>query len=71
MTFHNPTCPPLRSADSYLATECRIVAEDDSHIAIVLRIPKAAISRNLALLSALADVMPAAGRPGTPCAAAS
>ncbi|MGP9814429.1 hypothetical protein ACTZWT_23195 [Rhodopseudomonas sp. NSM] len=71
MTYQHPLCPPPRGADNYLATEARIVAEDDSHIAIMLRIPKSAIARNLAFLAALADVMPAADQPGAPRAAAS
>ncbi|MFT0875719.1 hypothetical protein VRZ08_04100 [Rhodopseudomonas sp. G2_2311] len=70
MTLHHPMCPPLRGVNSYLATEARIVAEDDSHIAIVLRIPKAAVARNLAFLAALADVTPLADPHPTPRAAA-
>lgn len=68
MTYQYPLCPPPRGADSYLGTEARIVAEDDQHVAIVIRIPKTAIVRNLAFLAALADVMPPADPHPTQCA---
>ena len=40
-----------------LATEARIVAEDDTHVAIVFRVRKSRIARNLAFLTALSDVI--------------
>jgi hypothetical protein len=44
---------------SYLETEARIIAENDTHVAVALRLEKATIARNLLLLAALADLMPA------------
>lgn len=60
MTYQHAFCPPPRGADTFLQTEMRIVAEDDTHIAVVLRLPKAVIARNLPFLAALADVTPPA-----------
>lgn len=48
------------NARSYLDTDARIIAENDTHVAIALRVEKALIARNLPLLAALADVLPAA-----------
>jgi hypothetical protein len=45
---------------SYLETEARIIAENDTHVAVALRVEKAVISRNLLPLAALADLIPAA-----------
>lgn len=42
---------------SLLETEARIIAEDDTHAVIALRIPKGWISRNLSFFSALADLV--------------
>lgn len=47
-------------ARSYLETDARIIAENDTHVAIALRVEKVAIARNLPLLAALADLVPAA-----------
>ncbi|MBB1093877.1 hypothetical protein HUU61_21605 [Rhodopseudomonas palustris] len=70
MTYQHPLCPPSRGTETYLATEARIVAEDDLHVAIVLRIPKAAVASNLAFLAALGDLMPPAEPLDAPRAAA-
>jgi hypothetical protein len=43
---------------SYLETEARIIAENDTHVAIALRLEKTTIARNLLFLAALADLMP-------------
>jgi hypothetical protein len=43
----------------YLETEARIIAENDTHVAIAVRVEKAMISRNLPLLAALANLVPA------------
>lgn len=43
---------------AYLETEARIIAENDTHAVIALRIEKAAIYRNLPLLAALSDLLP-------------
>jgi hypothetical protein len=40
----------------YLDTDARIIAEDDTHAVIALRVRKSVISRNLALLAALGDL---------------
>lgn len=42
----------------YLETEARIIAENDTHVAIALRVEKAAIARYLPLMAALADLAP-------------
>jgi hypothetical protein len=44
---------------AYLETEARIIIENDTHVAIALRLEKAAIARNLLFLAALAELMPA------------
>ena len=44
---------------SYLDTPARIIAEDDTHVVIALRVKKNWFAENLPLLAALADVMPA------------
>jgi hypothetical protein len=46
---------------SYLLTEARIIAEDDSHVTIAVRIEKAMIARNFPFLTALADLIPSRG----------
>lgn len=43
----------------YLETEARIIAENETHVAIALRLDKATIARNLPFMAALADLMPA------------
>lgn len=47
---------------SYLETEARIIAENDTHAVIALRVDKAFLRRNLLLMAALADLVPAASR---------
>lgn len=42
---------------AYLETEARIIAENDTHAVIALRLEKASIARNLPFLAALADLM--------------
>lgn len=42
---------------SYLGTEARIIAEDETHVVIAHRVEKAAIARNLPLLAALLDAV--------------
>lgn len=42
----------------YLETEARIIAENDTHVAIALRLEKATIARNLPFLAALGDLLP-------------
>lgn len=43
---------------AYLETEARIIAENDTHVAIALRVEKATIARHLPLMAALADLSP-------------
>lgn len=43
---------------SYLETEARIIAENDTHAVIALRVEKATIARYLPLMAALADLAP-------------
>lgn len=43
----------------YLETDGRIIAENKTHVAIVLRVEKATIARYLPLMAALADRSPA------------
>ena len=43
---------------SYLETEARIIAENKTYVAIVLRVRKARILKNLPLLAALSDLAP-------------
>ena len=47
---------------TYLETDARIIAENDTHVAIALRVEKALIARNMPLLAALADLSSAAAR---------
>lgn len=49
---------------SYLQTGARIIAEDGTHVVIAVRVEKSFFARNLWLLAALADLMPAKDRPG-------
>lgn len=44
----------------YLETDGRIIAENETHVAIALRVEKATIARYLPLMAALADRIPAA-----------
>jgi hypothetical protein len=41
---------------AYLETEARIIAEDDVHAAIVVRVKKDWLARNMLFLAALADL---------------
>jgi hypothetical protein len=43
---------------AYLDTPARIIAEDDTHVVIAMRVKKEWLAENLPLLAALADVMP-------------
>ena len=43
-----------------------IIEEQDDHIVVAIRIPKAEIANNIHFLAALADVVPTVG---SPCAA--
>ena len=43
----------------YLQTEARIIAENDTRVAIVVSADKAWIARNLMFLAALSELMPA------------
>lgn len=45
-----------RDPRAYLETEARIIAENETHIAIALRVEKAKIARYLPLMAALADL---------------
>lgn len=47
-----------KNADYFLSTEARIVAEDDQHVAIVVRVSKQTLSHHLPLFAALADRAP-------------
>jgi len=42
----------------YLLTEMRIIAENDTHAVLAIRLDKSWIARNLPVLSALADLAP-------------
>jgi hypothetical protein len=42
---------------AYLETDARIIAENDTHAAIVVRVDKAWFSRNLLFLAALAKML--------------
>jgi hypothetical protein len=46
------------NARAYLATEARIIAEDEVHVTIAVRLDKTTITRNLRFLAALADLVP-------------
>ena len=48
-----------RDCYGYLLTEARIIAEDETHAVIAVRIEKAWISRNLPYLASIADLTPA------------
>jgi hypothetical protein len=43
---------------AYLTTDARIIAEDDAHVTIALRLDKTTIARNLPFLAALAELIP-------------
>lgn len=43
----------------YLDADAMIIAESPTHAVVTLRIPKSWIANNLALLAALADMVPA------------
>lgn len=43
---------------AYLETDARIIAENDTHAAIVVRVDKAWFARNLLFLAALSEMMP-------------
>lgn len=47
MTHHDPA--------SLLATPARLIAENDQHVVIAIRIPKSWIGANLSFLAALVD----------------
>jgi hypothetical protein len=42
----------------YLETDARIIAENETHVALALRVEKAKIARYLPLMAALADLAP-------------
>lgn len=44
---------------AYLATEARIIAENDKYAVIAFRIEKAVLARNLRFLASLSELMPA------------
>lgn len=44
---------------AYLETEARIIAENDTHAVIALRLDKKMIARNMLFLAALSDMIPA------------
>lgn len=44
---------------AYLETEARIIVQNETHVAIAVRLEKAVIARNLPFLAALAELMPA------------
>jgi hypothetical protein len=48
-----------RDCYGYLLTEARIIAKDEMHAVIAVRIEKAWISRNLPFLASIADLTPA------------
>lgn len=48
-----------RDPRQYLETEARIIAENETYVAIALRVEKAQIARYLPLMAALADISPA------------
>lgn len=51
--------PDYSDPRAYLDTEARIIAEDETYAVIAVRVEKAFLARNLLLLAALADLMPA------------
>jgi len=44
---------------AHLETEARIIAEDDTHATIAVRVKKEWLARNIWFLAALADLTPA------------
>lgn len=52
------TMPEVPDPRAYLDTEARIIAENETHAVIALRVEKSSIARNLPLLAALADLVP-------------
>lgn len=44
----------------YLETPARIIAENDTHVALAVRVEKASIAHYLPLVAALADLTPTA-----------
>lgn len=44
---------------AYLETPARIIAENDTHVVIAIRVEKSCFAQNLLFLSALADLAPA------------
>jgi hypothetical protein len=44
--------------ESYLKTDARIIAENETYVAIALRVKKTRILKNLPLLAALSDLAP-------------
>jgi len=42
--------------NAYLETEARIIAENDTHAVIAIRVEKATIARNLPFIGALVDL---------------
>lgn len=44
---------------SLLQTDARLIAENDTHVVVALRLSKAMIARNLPFLAALGDLSPA------------
>ena len=50
----------IQDLHGLLDTEARIVAENATHAVIALRVDKAFFARNLLLMAALAELMPAA-----------
>ena len=44
--------------ERYLKTDARIIAENETYVAIALRVKKARILKNLPLLAALSDLAP-------------
>lgn len=51
--------PNYSDPRGYLETEARIIAENETYAVIAVRVEKAFLARNLLLLAALADLMPA------------
>jgi hypothetical protein len=49
----------LTDPRAYLETPARIIAENDTHLVVAIRVEKSWFARNLLFLSALADLAPA------------
>ena len=49
---------------AYLETPARIIAEDDTHLVVAIRVEKAWFAQNLLFLGALADSATASSGPG-------